>query len=74
MPGRKINFWLKSAIKISPATIANAYNRSLKSLHRLFGKHLDHNLEKFQLNRMVQNMQNFELLDKKNIKKLANLL
>ena len=38
---------------------------SLKSLHTLFDKYLDHMLVKFEQNRMVRTVQNFELLDKK---------
>ena len=39
--------------------------KSIKSLHTLFGKYLDHMLVKFEQNRMVQTVQNFELFDKK---------
>ena len=35
------------------------------SLHTLFDKYLDHMLVKFEQNRMVQTIQNFELFDKK---------
>ena len=45
-------------------TIANADIGSLKSLHILFDKYLDHMLVKFEQNRMVQTIQNFELFDK----------
>ena len=38
---------------------------SLKSLHTLFDKYLDHMLVKFEQNRMVRIIQNFELFDKK---------
>ena len=38
---------------------------SLKSLHTLFDKYLDHMLVKFEQNRMVRTIQNFELFDKK---------
>ena len=46
-------------------TIADADIGSLKSLHTLFDKYLDHMLVKFEQNRMVQTIQNFELFDKK---------
>ena len=42
----------------------NAEIESLKSLHTLFDKYLEHMLMKFEQNRMVQNIQNFELLGK----------
>ena len=38
---------------------------SLKSLHTLFCKYLDHMVGKFEQNRMVRTKKNFELLDKK---------
>ena len=38
---------------------------SLKSLHTLFDKYLDHMLVKFEQNRMVRTIQNVVLLDKK---------
>ena len=53
--------------KLFRATIANADTGSLKSLHRLFDKHKDHMLAKFEPNRMDQNVQNFELLTKKRV-------
>ena len=37
---------------------------SLKSVHTLFGKYLDHMPVKFEQNRMVQTIKNFEVLDK----------
>ena len=42
-------------------TIADADIRSLNSLHT----HFDHMLVKFEQNRIVRTMQNFELFDKK---------
>ena len=45
---------------IAYSTIADADIRSLKSLHTLFDKYLDHMLVEFELNRMVQTIQNFE--------------
>ena len=38
---------------------------SVKPLHTLFDKHLDHILLKFEQNCMVWTKQNFELFDKK---------
>ena len=46
-------------------TIADADIGSLKSLHTLFDKYLDHMLVKFEQNRMLRTIQNFELFDKK---------
>ena len=46
-------------------TVADADIGSLKSLHTLFDKYLDHMLVKFEQNRMVQTVQNFEPLDNK---------
>ena len=40
-------------------TIADADIGSLKSLHTLFDKYLDHMLVKCEQNRMVQTIQNF---------------
>ena len=40
-------------------TIADADIGSLKSLHTLFDKYLDHMLVKFEQNRMLQTIQNF---------------
>ena len=39
--------------------------KSLKFLHTLFDKYLDHMLVKFAKNRMVRNIQNFELFGNK---------
>ena len=46
-------------------TIIDADTGSLNSLHKLFDKYLDHMLVKFGQNRMVRNIQNFELFGKK---------
>ena len=46
-------------------TIAETDIRSLKSLHTLFDKYLDHVLVKYKQNRMFQTIQNFELFNKK---------
>ena len=61
----KINFCSKFAVKILPATVANADIGGLKSLHTLFDKYLDHILVKFEQNYMVQTTRNLELLTKK---------
>ena len=45
--------------------IVDADIGSLKSLHTLFDKLLDHMLVKFEQNRMVRTVHNFELFDKK---------
>ena len=45
--------------------ITDADIGSLKSLHTLFDKYVDHMLVKFEQNRTVRTMQNFELFDKK---------
>ena len=45
-------------------TIADADIGGQKSLHT-FDKYLNHMLVKFEQNRMVQTIQNFELFDKK---------
>ena len=46
-------------------TIADPDVGSLKSLHTLFDKYLDHMLVKFEQNRLFQIIQNFELFDQK---------
>ena len=46
-------------------TIADADIGSLKSLHTLFDKYLDYMLVKFDQNRMVRTVQNFDLFDEK---------
>ena len=45
-------------------TIGDADIESLKSLHTLFDKYLDHMLVKFEENCMVWTIQNYELFDK----------
>ena len=64
MSDRKINFCCKFAIKKLRTTIINADIGSLKSLYTLFDTYLDHMQAKFKLNRMIQNVQNFEPFDK----------
>ena len=46
-------------------TIVDADIESLKSLHSLCGKYLDHMLMKFEQNAMVQSIHNFEPFTKK---------
>ena len=46
-------------------TIADADIGSLKSLHTLFDKYLDHKLVTFEQNRMVPTIKNFVRFDKK---------
>ena len=52
-------------LELFRATVANADIESLKSLHTLFDSYLDHMLAKFEPNCIVQNVQKFELFDKK---------
>ena len=67
--GKSINckFTAKSdfGCRVSYVTIADADIGSLKSLHTLFDKYLDHMLVKFEQNRMVGTIQNFVLFGKK---------
>ena len=65
MPDQKINFCSKFGIKTFRATVVNAGTRSLTSLHSLFDTYLDHMLAKFEPNRIIQNVENFQLFDKK---------
>ena len=46
--------------KTKQNTVANAATRGLKFLHTLFDTYLHNMLAKFEPNRMVQNVQNFE--------------
>ena len=48
-------------------TITDADIKSLKFLHTLFDKYLDHMLVKFEQNRKVRAIQNFELFHKKKV-------
>ena len=59
------NFAVNLELKPFRATVANADTRSLKSFHTLFDTYLDYMLAKFEANRIVRNVQNFELFDKK---------
>ena len=62
---RQINCKNRFSDQAFYVTIADADIGSLKSLHTLFGKYLDHMLVKFEQNHKVQTIQNFELFDKK---------
>ena len=64
-PIGKSIFAVHLLLKLSPATVANAYIGSLNSLHTLFDKYLDNMLVKFEQNCMVQTRRNVELFDKK---------
>ena len=66
-PIGKSIFAVNLPFKLFPATVANADIGSLKSLHTLFDKYLDHMLAKFEQNYMVQPTRNFELFDKKRV-------
>ena len=63
MPDLKTNFAVNLPLKLCRATIANAATRIVKSLCTLF--HADHILAKFEPSRVVQNVQNFEVWEKK---------
>ena len=54
-------------LQLFRATVANADTESLKSLHKLFDTYLDHMLAKFEPSRIVRNVQNFELVEKKKV-------
>ena len=58
-------FAVNLPLKLSPATVADADIVSLKSLHTLFDKYLDHMLVEFEQDCIVQTTRNFELFDKK---------
>ena len=66
-PIEKSIFAVNLPLKLFPLTVANADIGSLKSLHKLFDKYLDHMLVKFEHNRMVQTTRNFELFDKNRV-------
>ena len=55
--------------RVFHVTIADADIGSLKSLHTLFDKYLDHILGKFEQNGIVRNNKTFKLFDKKKKKK-----
>ena len=65
MPDPKNNFFeVNLPLKRFRATVANADTGSQKSLHTISVTYLDHILARFESNRMVRNVQNFELLNK----------
>ena len=68
MPGWKINFCSKFAVKIFHSTIANADIEDVRSCHTLFDKHLDDMLVKFKQNCMFQTTKSFENFEKKKFK------
>ena len=55
-------------------TIPDVDIKSLKSLHTLFDKYLDHLLVKLEQNRVLRNMQNLELLNRKWLTIFENVL
>ena len=56
--------WFSDRVFYVTIAIKNADIRSLKSLHILFGKYLDHMLVKFEQNYMVRTKQNSEIFNK----------
>ena len=64
-PSEKSIFAVNLPLKRLPATVANTDIGSLKSLHTLFDKYLDHMLGNFEQSCMVQIIRNLELFDKK---------
>ena len=63
--GKSFNNKFTAKVDFPIVTIADGDIGSLKSLHILFDKYLSHMLVKFEQNRMVWTIQNFELFDKK---------
>ena len=61
----KLIFAVNLPLQIFRATLSNADTGSLNSLHTLFDKYLDNMLAGFEPNRMVLNVQNFKLYNKK---------
>ena len=59
-PIGKSIFAVNLLLKLSPATVANADIGSLKSLHTLLDRYLDHMLVKFKRNCMVQTTRDFD--------------
>ena len=64
-PIGKSIFAVNLPLKLFRTTVANADTRSQKSLYTLLDTYLGHMLAKFEPNRVVQKVQNFELLEKK---------
>ena len=60
-----MNFATNFEIKLFRITVANAKIGNIKSLPTLFDMCLDHMLVKLEENRLVRNIQNFELFHKK---------
>ena len=58
-------FAVNLPLKLFHATVTNTNTGRLNSLHTLFDTYLDCMLAKFEANRMVENVQNVELFDKK---------
>ena len=58
-------FVINLELKIFRAIVANAIIWSLKALPTLFDTRLDHMLVKFEQNRIVKNIQNFEFFERK---------
>ena len=58
-------FTLNLPLKLLRATVANANTGRYKSLHTFFDTYLNHMLAKFEQNRIVRSVQNFELSNKK---------
>ena len=54
----KLIFAVNLPLKLSPTTVANVDIGSLKSLHTLFDKYLDHVLVKYEQNCIVQTTRN----------------
>ena len=54
-------------LQLFHATVANAETERLKSLNTLFDTYLGHMLAKFEPNRNVRNVPNFELFDENSI-------
>ena len=59
-PIGKSIFTVNLPIKLFHATVANADTENLKSLHTLFDAYLDNIPAKFEPNRMIRNVQNFQ--------------
>ena len=57
-------FAINLKLKLFRATVSNADTGILKSLCTLFDTYLEHILVTFEPNRMIKNVQNFELLYK----------
>ena len=66
-PIGKSIFAVNLPLKLFPATVANADIGSLKSLHTLFDKYLDHILVKFEQNCIVQTTRNLSSLTRKRV-------